>query len=221
MRSTGEYDDPSAPIQDEGAARQVRFLVRGLQMLDGTSQQVTVLFLDIRGYSSLAERLEAETAAQIFDELSRFGIDDGRVSRLVISKTGEWKGLSGSLYNFDRGLDFDETPAGLRIGRDGCERLVYLVSNAGGHLPEHTHPRDVSHPFTELLLCFAESFSCGQTFNDSPHPFGNGVQKPSLFPGERTFVPFRPFLRIGDLNGSGLLAVGHNVRALGESLLPA
>jgi hypothetical protein len=55
--------------------------------------------------------------AKVYNNPSHFGINEGRVSKLVIAKT-EKPNLSNNLmdelyYNYDRGLDFDEAPPGL------------------------------------------------------------------------------------------------------------
>lgn len=47
--------------------------------------------------------------AKIFDEGSRFGINNGRISKLHISRKGaEGLGLRDACYNYDRGADVDE-----------------------------------------------------------------------------------------------------------------
>ncbi len=51
--------------------------------------------------------------AKVYDTPSDYGIDDGRVSKLCISSGAQWAGLNDAIFNYDRGLDFDETPAGL------------------------------------------------------------------------------------------------------------
>jgi hypothetical protein len=39
--------------------------------------------------------------AKVYDEPSRFGIEQGRISKLMLKQNGE------IVYNFDRGLDVD------------------------------------------------------------------------------------------------------------------
>lgn len=55
--------------------------------------------------------------AKVYNEPSTFGIKNGRVSKLSISKTSERdenKNFFNQMcYNYDRGLDFDEAPEGL------------------------------------------------------------------------------------------------------------
>ncbi len=51
--------------------------------------------------------------AKVYDRPSQFGINDGRVSKLVITKGEEWQGMSEAVYNYSRGLDFDSAPNGL------------------------------------------------------------------------------------------------------------
>lgn len=49
--------------------------------------------------------------AKVFANPSEYGIKDGRVSKLVISKTNVWPGFYREklLFNYDRGLDFGRT----------------------------------------------------------------------------------------------------------------
>jgi hypothetical protein len=55
--------------------------------------------------------------AKVYDEPSSYGINNGRVSKLAISKTmkrNAGQDFFGQMcYNYDRGLDFDETADGL------------------------------------------------------------------------------------------------------------
>ncbi len=55
--------------------------------------------------------------AKVFAEPSTFGINDGRVSKLAIGKTGErcpfLPFFEQMAYNYDRGLDFDDLPPGV------------------------------------------------------------------------------------------------------------
>lgn len=55
--------------------------------------------------------------AKVYDEPSCFGINDGRVSKLCIGKTQYRDPMQNFFeqmcYNYDRGLDFDDTPPGL------------------------------------------------------------------------------------------------------------
>lgn len=55
--------------------------------------------------------------AKVYDVGSVFGINNGRVSKLVIGKT-QYRDCTQDFfkrmaYNYDRGLDFDELPDGL------------------------------------------------------------------------------------------------------------
>ena len=43
-----------------------------------------------------------EYAAKVYDIGSRFGIDNGRISKLEIKKNGRW------VFNYDRGHDINE-----------------------------------------------------------------------------------------------------------------
>lgn len=55
--------------------------------------------------------------AKVYDEPSTFGINNGRVSKCAISKTNDripFEDFHAQMdYNYDRGLDFDNLPAGL------------------------------------------------------------------------------------------------------------
>lgn len=55
--------------------------------------------------------------AKVFDKSSCFGVNNGRVSKLAISKTdgidSENDFLSQMDYHYERGLDFDNLPAGV------------------------------------------------------------------------------------------------------------
>lgn len=55
--------------------------------------------------------------AKVYDEPSKFGINNGRVSKLAVSKTStrdENKDFFEQMcYNYDRGLDFNEAPKDL------------------------------------------------------------------------------------------------------------
>lgn len=55
--------------------------------------------------------------AQVFDEPSSYGINDGRVSKLTIGKTSKRDPnrnyFDQMAYNYDRGLDFDNLPDGV------------------------------------------------------------------------------------------------------------
>ncbi len=49
-----------------------------------------------------------KTQAKIYDEPSRFGIDNGRITKLHVSRAGvETMGLDDACYNYDRGGDID------------------------------------------------------------------------------------------------------------------
>ena len=48
--------------------------------------------------------------AKVMSEPSEYGIDNGRISKLTISKGKKWEGLGKAIYNYDRGLDFDNAP---------------------------------------------------------------------------------------------------------------
>ena len=55
--------------------------------------------------------------AKVYDEGSCFGINDGRVSKLVIGKT-QYRDPTQNFFdqmcfNYDRGLDFNDAPDGL------------------------------------------------------------------------------------------------------------
>lgn len=47
--------------------------------------------------------------AKVFSETSTFGINNGRISKLCISKTNKWVKLSEKhvLFNYSRGMDID------------------------------------------------------------------------------------------------------------------
>jgi hypothetical protein len=55
--------------------------------------------------------------AKVFDRPSSFGINSGRISKLVISKTDSYNSnrdfLSQMDFNYDRGLDFNKINNGL------------------------------------------------------------------------------------------------------------
>lgn len=55
--------------------------------------------------------------AKVYDNPSMFGINDGRVSKLAIMKTAVHDPNADYFeqcdYNYDRGLDFDDLPAGV------------------------------------------------------------------------------------------------------------
>lgn len=55
--------------------------------------------------------------AKVYDEPSDYGINGGRVSKLVISKTATRNPnkvfFDQMCFNYDRGLDFDEAPEGM------------------------------------------------------------------------------------------------------------
>ncbi len=55
--------------------------------------------------------------AKVYDTPSIFGINDGRVSKLAIMKTAVRDPNADYFaqcdYNYDRGLDFDDLPAGV------------------------------------------------------------------------------------------------------------
>ena len=53
--------------------------------------------------------------AKVYVEGSRFGINGGRVSKLTICATPTWDHTQ-VLYNYDRGLDFDNCPTGVLEG---------------------------------------------------------------------------------------------------------
>ena len=48
--------------------------------------------------------------AKVYSEGSVYGINEGRVSKLCVSSGKAWKGLSDTVYNYDRGLDKCELP---------------------------------------------------------------------------------------------------------------
>lgn len=47
--------------------------------------------------------------AKVYSEPSSFGVDDSRISKLCIAPGRDFKGLDEAIYNYDRGLDFDNT----------------------------------------------------------------------------------------------------------------
>lgn len=55
--------------------------------------------------------------AKVYDEPSTYGINDGRVSKLVIGKNDKRDPnrdfFEQMCFNYDRGLDFDNAPLGL------------------------------------------------------------------------------------------------------------
>jgi 2-keto-4-pentenoate hydratase len=55
--------------------------------------------------------------AKVYNDPSTYGINNGRVSKLAIGKTNVKEDFSNFFdqmcYNYDRGLDFDESPSGL------------------------------------------------------------------------------------------------------------
>lgn len=55
--------------------------------------------------------------AKVYDEPSTFGVNNGRVSKIAISKTNTRNPnknfFDQMCYNYDRGLDFDRAPKGL------------------------------------------------------------------------------------------------------------
>lgn len=55
--------------------------------------------------------------AKVYDEPSDYGINNGRVSKLVVGKTStrdpQRNFFEQMCYNYDRGLDFDRAPKGL------------------------------------------------------------------------------------------------------------
>ena len=51
--------------------------------------------------------------AKIYSEGSHFGISGGRISKLCIATDKTWKRMANTIYNYDRGLDFDKTPPGI------------------------------------------------------------------------------------------------------------
>ena len=51
--------------------------------------------------------------AKVYDEPSQFGINGGRVSKLVIARGSRWEGMNHIVNTYDRGPDVDRTPPGL------------------------------------------------------------------------------------------------------------
>lgn len=55
--------------------------------------------------------------AKVYNEPSEYGINNGRVSKLVIGKTNTrdpyYDFFAQMCYNYDRGLDFNRAPKGL------------------------------------------------------------------------------------------------------------
>jgi hypothetical protein len=69
-------------------------------------------------YGWITARIQGRwVQAKVYDLPSTFGINDGRVSKLVISKTAHRDPAQNFFqqmdYNYDRGLDFDNLPDGL------------------------------------------------------------------------------------------------------------
>ena len=48
--------------------------------------------------------------AKVYRRTSKFGINNGRVSKLTVYET-VLQGKAKVIYNYDRGLDFDDTPS--------------------------------------------------------------------------------------------------------------
>lgn len=75
--------------------------------------------------------------AKVYDEPSTYGVNDGRVSKLVISKTAIWNPKTNFFdqmcFNYDRGLDFDAAPAGL------VDKVIAALET----LPKIFSPEDV------------------------------------------------------------------------------
>lgn len=55
--------------------------------------------------------------AKVYDEPSTYGVNNGRVSKIAVSKTNsrnpEKPFFEQLCFNYDRGLDFDKSPEGL------------------------------------------------------------------------------------------------------------
>lgn len=72
--------------------------------------------------------------AKVFDTPSDYGINNGRVSKLVVGKTSyrdpNRSFFSQMCYNYDRGLDFDEAPKGL------IDKIVGQLENLPKLFPE-------------------------------------------------------------------------------------
>lgn len=47
--------------------------------------------------------------SKLYDEESTYGINDGRVSKLAISKGAKWTGFDNCVVNYDRGWDIEPT----------------------------------------------------------------------------------------------------------------
>lgn len=43
--------------------------------------------------------------AKVFAEPSNYGINDGRISKLCLSKSDKWEGFNKILFHYDRGPD--------------------------------------------------------------------------------------------------------------------
>ena len=61
--------------------------------------------------------------AKVYDEESHFGIDGGRISKLVICRVDHWDHTE-IVFNFDRGPDIDNCPPEILEGIIAhCEAL--------------------------------------------------------------------------------------------------
>lgn len=80
--------------------------------------------------------------AKVYDEPSDYGINDGRVSKLVVGKTSTRNPnvnfFDQMCYNYDRGLDFDKAPKGL------IDKIVAQLENLPKLFPE----QEVKQPET-------------------------------------------------------------------------
>lgn len=63
--------------------------------------------------------------AKVFSEVSDYGINQGRISKLTISKTDVWVRLDLDyvLFNFDRGMDIDNP-----LGHELASIFDYVIS---------------------------------------------------------------------------------------------
>lgn len=82
--------------------------------------------------------------AKVYDEPSDYGINNGRVSKLVVGKTSSRNPnvnfFKQMCYNYDRGLDFDKAPKGL------IDKIVAQLEN----LPQLFTEKQVEQPESEI-----------------------------------------------------------------------
>lgn len=84
--------------------------------------------------------------AKVYDEPSDYGINNGRVSKLVVGKTANrdpYRNFFEQMcYNYDRGLDFDKAPKGL------IDKIVGQLENLPKLFPENKtkSPEEATEP---------------------------------------------------------------------------